>query len=1719
MSECIPVRRHVLHHQFGVPPVARQKSSDFTPCFVTVGLMLCLLLICRPAEGQEAATTAPASSYSRLTDPKLADSIKLSDEQRVQIANLITQRAEALAKAGPDERAQILAQNEKDLESVLTEEQRALFQKEAAEPRLRFNFRFQRWTDVLEWLAKQSDLSLVLDAPPPGTFNYSDTKEYTATEAQDLLNGVLSTKGYTLIRRGRMLMVIDVQEGIPDGLIPTIPLEELDKRGKFELVSVMFPLGTRDPQAVKTEITPLLGPFGKSVLLAQTKQLLVTDTAGIIRAVNAVISSIPQAEPEKAKPPAPVPEMVVYPVKAADGKVAEEVLVKMFPAAKIVADLKAEQINAFATPAEQVAIKGVLEQMQTHNPPDKRPVLEVYPVRDQDATQLVANLLLVAPTARVTFDSRERQIVAFATPNDQANLKTAIEKLAVAGPVDRSRQLEIYRLSTADPSTTLTLLQGLLPQAKFTLDPQTRRIVAFASTDDHKAIKAVLEQIQSTVEGPDTAKLEFYPLEQPLSSSAMTVLTTIAPKAKIVSDPEAKRLQVLATATDQAVIKENLDSLLKEMPPVEKRKLSFYKVVPAQKARFQAILPSLNTEFPDIRVVAEGEPNELAIWAKPSQHDLLKNLIESLVNAPVEGEELQLVTHPLRSADPTTATTILKTLVPQAKVSLDTTNRHLVAIATAEDHKAIKSTIEKLQPGDLGPDTPILRFYPVEQPLPASALVAFSKLVPKATVTPDVDGKWLQVVATTADHDLIKTHLDEILKGMPIAEKKKLSVYPVTPAQRVRFLTVLPSVRTDLPEIRVITDGEPNELAIWAKPSQHELLKGIFEELVREVPVTEKYQLVAYPLKVADATSASTVLQTLFPGSKITIDATSNRLLIWTRRTDHAEIKKAIEELDSDQGGERQDKVIVYPVPEIDPDVAIGLLQGILPKVRLMKDTKARTIVAWAKKGEHEAIARTLGSMRTSADGEQKPRLKYFPPGKFNAASVIDVLRVAIPTVRMAVDPKSGGLVALGTVAEHEQIQSAIAQIASQPEGPAQQLVTYQLPRAGAVSAFQILSQATPDARPAIGQDPSRLLVWARPEDHLIVEKIVEQLEADSTAKKKFELRPYSLKATGAATVIPLLGRAVPKATLNVGNTPNRLIAWALPEDHEVIEQVIKQFDAVHAPDTTVEFFDIQNVDADSAMRLAQAMLQKDSAGTSVSVIPGSNQLYVEARAEQHEMIRDGLKRLKSSSESGFEVFQLEVVDPLSAESMIRRMFSGARSAAPAVEPDLATQRLYVRGTTEQIQRVEDLLEKMGEKGLSQREPGGTRKMRVVPFGGDTSAALKEILRIWPKLRSNQLRIIPSSDRSSNLLLPGSTLEKNANASDNLPPAKTPPTRERTNGTKSASPIPPASQPQQQDDDAPDDDELEDDLLEEEDEATAPLNDLTQDKVDQPDAKEGTPTRGTGASIGVQTQSDEPVPDAGAPIVILPRDGNITIFSEDSEALDQFDKLLRAMSGPQQMGGRGFAVYGLKIAGATQVAETLRQALRAQSGGGFRSAGGGPTVVADERLNAIIVHGSRADRAGIESLLEVLDSSEIPDSKASNRPKRVSVKHGSAAQIEQVLRLVYKSQLSTGGGRKELPIPSGLAPEITATLQQLNAMNSGPVLALSVDEVTNSIVIMAPGALAEQVTSLIKELDEASLTENSRGISIVPLERMNSTKTQKVLNLILEKSRRRDRRN
>jgi len=125
---------------------------------------------------------------------------------------------------------------------------------------IQFNFRFHPWKDALDWFAQQADLSLVLDSPPLGTLNYTDNRRHTPSEALDILNSVLLIKGYTLIQHERMLILINLADGVPPELIPQVPPEDLDQHGEFELVRCLFKLEVATPEEAEQQISQLLGP-------------------------------------------------------------------------------------------------------------------------------------------------------------------------------------------------------------------------------------------------------------------------------------------------------------------------------------------------------------------------------------------------------------------------------------------------------------------------------------------------------------------------------------------------------------------------------------------------------------------------------------------------------------------------------------------------------------------------------------------------------------------------------------------------------------------------------------------------------------------------------------------------------------------------------------------------------------------------------------------------------------------------------------------------------------------------------------------------------------------------------------------------------------------------------------------------------------------------------------------------------------------------------------------------------------------------------------------------------------------------------------------------------------------------------------------------------------------------------------------------------------------
>ena len=78
---------------------------------------------------------------------------------------------------------------------------------------------------MLEWFAEGGP-GVCPDITPTGTFNYVvRDREYTISEAMDVLNSMLMMKGYTLVRRDRMLLIVDLEDEVDAQLVRDLLVE------------------------------------------------------------------------------------------------------------------------------------------------------------------------------------------------------------------------------------------------------------------------------------------------------------------------------------------------------------------------------------------------------------------------------------------------------------------------------------------------------------------------------------------------------------------------------------------------------------------------------------------------------------------------------------------------------------------------------------------------------------------------------------------------------------------------------------------------------------------------------------------------------------------------------------------------------------------------------------------------------------------------------------------------------------------------------------------------------------------------------------------------------------------------------------------------------------------------------------------------------------------------------------------------------------------------------------------------------------------------------------------------------------------------------------------------------------------------------------------------------------------------------------------------------
>ncbi|KLU07056.1 protein secretion system [Rhodopirellula islandica] len=384
----------------------------------------------------------------------------------------------------------------------------------SADKELSFNFSGAPWSDVLRWFSEQADLSLQMDGSPAGTVNFSDpTQTYSVGEGLDLINRLLLDRGWAVVRRGRMLLLVDLEAENAEKLISEmaelVTPDTFDQRGNSDIVRCVFPLGGLSPEEAREELAQIIGPWGRINVLAGARQVVVTETVGKLRTIESVLSAAEEAQSS-------VVEITLQHRAAEEILEVARPLVGLEPGVNLGDDLRisvslyGDRVFATGSPAKLSLLKSIFTKADKAMPGSEdaeeveiiKPVLKTHAVASanmQTAFDVLQTMLAGTPETRIALDTKRGVIVASARPETQALIAETIAELE--GDGDNFAIINLRRLEPANALLTINKFFGVTEAGgqgpTVDGDPETGRLWVRGTTAQIETVKRLIDELEN----------------------------------------------------------------------------------------------------------------------------------------------------------------------------------------------------------------------------------------------------------------------------------------------------------------------------------------------------------------------------------------------------------------------------------------------------------------------------------------------------------------------------------------------------------------------------------------------------------------------------------------------------------------------------------------------------------------------------------------------------------------------------------------------------------------------------------------------------------------------------------------------------------------------------------------------------------------------------------------------------------------------------------------------------------------------------------------------------------------------------------------------------------------------------------------------------------------------------------------------------------------------
>ncbi|MFO1021236.1 MAG: hypothetical protein U0903_11135 [Planctomycetales bacterium] len=417
---------------------------------------------------------------------------------------------------------------------------------------------------------------------------------------------------------------------------------------------------------------------------------------------------------------------------------------------------------------------------------------------------------------------------------------------------------------------------------------------------------------------------------------------------------------------------------------------------------------------------------------------------------------------------------------------------------------------------------------------------------------------------------------------------------------------------------------------VWARPAEHKIIKEIVARLEADGGEVDRETMVVYSMPTTGGANAYSPIIRGVPRATISYSPDPDKLIVWAKAPDHKKVEEIIKELESKNGIDQSLSMQIYTVEEMTAGTAINALLRALPKVGFTPDNNdARKFLAWGRAKDHEEIKKLLKQFDKKSENGDVAFLQIYNMPKNGAYNAYVMATRAAPYALINLSPDQSRLIVWGRKPDHDVIHK-ITELIESGESPDKndEVVVYTVGVVGAGYLYPLIQKIAPKATITSGAEQNKLIVFARPEEHEQIKKVIERLEKERSTDDTGEAVVYKLKSTQAAYLMPLIQKAVPKATLTSGTDPYQLFAWGKPQEHEVIQKLVKQLDGLKAGEKggDVIVYHVPSVGAPYAI----PVLQKAVPNAMFSTGADPNKLLVWAGPHEHEVIKKIVEQLES---------------------------------------------------------------------------------------------------------------------------------------------------------------------------------------------------------------------------------------------------------------------------------------------------------------------------------------------------------------------------------------------------------------------------------------------------------------------------------------------------------